>query len=471
MVLSLLALPVRKIIGWGIDQGISMPPSRRKAAVAIDDGGADDQIAKPTTGRAKGAAAAEIIPYSPAFGDSGVVIDMEGNPGPDNLPALDPGGHTARVAAATFERDGYKHLIKAAEAVYSYPANGSRLSLPAQKMLNFMIHLAGSQNFANKLYRLPKKVVRGNHKGNERIFDAVKEIYESSLVVIGPFRGRRSRAELRILSSYVRPEDEVEIDSADIHFQFTDAFLELQRSSQLWARLSGPAMVKVTSTYALKLYEIGMQRYQMDHPSLTLDIETLRKLLNVPEGAYKDFGILRTRTIDRAMAEVNQLAPFRVDMPEEKFKRKGRKIEEVTLDFHAKEEEEAAETFLERERHAAGRKARRLGNVEKLEAPAPAVPPPPLPDADDAEALWAAARHALGSRNVPTPLLRDLEAVGIEETARGARKLVLRAAHAVTADTARRGHEATMRLVLSSLTSGSITEVEFQVPASKPRKG
>lgn len=435
-----------------------MPPSRRKTSTA--EPARDEPLAA-------------IVPYVPSAGDSGVVIDLDGSlvegaRTSDNLPTLDRMGQTARVAAATFERDGYKHLIKAAEAVYSYPANGSRLSLPAQKMLNFMIHLAGSQNFANKLYRLPKKVVRGNHKGNERIFDALKEIYESSLVVIGPFRGRRSRAELRILSSYVRPEDEVEIDSADIHFQFTDAFLELQRSSQLWARLSGPAMVKVTSTYALKLYEIGMQRYQMDHPSLTLDIETLRKLLNVPEGAYKDFGILRTRTIDRAMAEVNQLAPFRVEMPEEKMKRKGRKIEEVTLDFHAKDEDEAADTFLERERNSTGRKSSRRdvgeGAAPTLTATPRSLPEPApsLPDADDAEALWAAARHALGQKQVPSPLLRDLSVVGIEETTRGTRKLVLRAGHAVTAETARRSHEATMRSVLSSLTSGSIAEVEFQ---------
>ncbi|MFV3129426.1 replication initiation protein [Niveispirillum sp. KHB5.9] len=433
-----------------------MPPSRRKTSTA--DAAGPEKLAA-------------IVPYVPTAGDGGVVIDVEGSlvdssGAGENLPALDRTGQTARVAAATFERDGYKHLIKAAEAVYSYPANGSRLSLPAQKMLNFMIHLAGSQNFANKLYRLPKKVVRGNHKGNERIFDAVKEIYESSLVVIGPFRGRRSRAELRILSSYVRPEDEVESDSVDIHFQFTDAFLELQRSSQLWARLSGPAMVKVTSTYALKLYEIGMQRYQMDHPSLTLDIETLRKLLNVPEGAYKDFGILRTRTIDRAMAEVNQLAPFRVEMPEEKMKRKGRKIEEVTLTFHAKDEDEAADTFLERERSSVGRKTRREAG-EGTAKPALATarplpePAPPLPDADDAEALWAAARHALSQKQVPGPLLRDLSVVAIEETARGTRKLVLRAGHAATAETARRSHEATMRSVLSSLTSGSIAEVEF----------
>lgn len=432
-----------------------MPTPRRKRQPQ-DDGPA-----------ASPAPSGAVVPFDPRQAGGGVIIDVGDPPAESaatDLATVEPAGHTARIAAATFERDGYKHLIKAAEAVYSYPANGSRLSLPAQKMLNFMIHLAGSQNFANKLYRLPKKVVRGNHKGNERIFDAVKEIYESSLVVIGPFRGRRSRAELRILSSYVRPEDEVESDAADIHFQFTDAFLELQRTSQLWAKLSGPAMVKVTSTYALKLYEIGMQRYQMDYPSLTLDIDTLRRLLNVPEGAYKDFGILRTRTIDRAIAEVNQLAPFRVTMPEDKMKRRGRKVEEITLDFLAKDEDEAAETFLERERHSAGRRARRVNTVEKLEAPAP------LPDADDAQALWAATRHALAARNVPAPLLRDLEAERIEETPRGARRLVLLAGTAVTADIARRSHEATIKAALSSLTSGSIAEVEILAPAKAAPK-
>lgn len=373
-------------------------------------------------------------------------------------------GLTARVASATFERDGYKHLIKAAEAVYSYPANGARLSLPAQKMLNFMIHLAGSQNFANKLYRLPKRVVRGNHKGNERIFDTLKEIFDSSLVVIGPFRGRRSRAELRILSSYVRPEEEEDSDAADIHFQFTDAFLEIQRSSQLWAKLSGPAMVKVTSTYALKLYEIGMQRYQMDYPSLELDIDTLRKLLNVPEGAYKDFGILRTRTIDRAIAEVNQLAPFRVAMPEERMKRRGRKVEAVTLEFAPKDEDEAAETYLERERHSAGRRARRTGSVERLASAATGTPDPgpgPLPDADDVDALWAAALHALKGK-VPAPLLAALEPVRVEDAPQGVRRLVLRAGSAAVADTASRTHWPAVKSALASLTGGLIGDVTFE---------
>ncbi len=382
-------------------------------------------------------------------------------------------GLTARVASATFERDGYKHLIKAAEAVYSYPANGTRLSLPAQKMLNFMIHLAGSQNFANKLYRLPKRVVRGNHKGNERIFDALKEIFDSSLVVIGPFRGRRSRAELRILSSYVRPEEEEDSDAADIHFQFTDAFLEIQRSSQLWAKLSGPAMVKVTSTYALKLYEIGMQRYQMDFPSLELDIDTLRKLLNVPEGAYKDFGILRTRTIDRAIAEVNQLAPFRVTMPDDKMKRKGRKVEAVTLDFLAKDEEEAAETYLERERHSAGRRARRIGSVDQV-APVGTVETGladlgPLPDADDVSALWAAVLHALKGK-VPAPLLSELTPDRVEDTPQGGRRLVLTVRKAAVADTARMNHWPTFKSALSSLTSGLIEDVTFEAAVRRTTK-
>ncbi|WP_298378845.1 replication initiation protein [Azospirillum sp.] len=387
--------------------------------------------------------------------------------------ALTSAGLTARVASATFERDGYKHLIKAAEAVYSYPANGARLSLPAQKMLNFMIHLAGSQNFANKLYRLPKRVVRGNHKGNERIFDALKEIFDSSLVVIGPFRGRRSRAELRILSSYVRPEEEEDSDAADIHFQFTDAFLEIQRSSQLWAKLSGPAMVKVTSTYALKLYEIGMQRYQMDFPSLELDIDTLRKLLNVPEGAYKDFGILRTRTIDRAIAEVNQLAPFRVTMPDDKMKRKGRKVEAVTLDFLAKDEEEAAETYLERERHSAGRRARRIGSVDQV---APVGPVEtgladlgPLPDADDVSALWAAVLHALKGK-VPAPLLSELTPDRVEDTPQGGRRLVLTVRKAAVADTARMNHWPTFKSALASLTSGLIEDVTFEAAVRRTTK-
>lgn len=466
-----------------------MPGTRRKKGKQAENAEAGESIgaqsigakpigAKPIGGGSVGGA---MLVVGPGDLDGRPVIDAEPAPPsssggtgqtlpaiPDDTPAPPALGLTARVASATFERDGYKHLIKAAEAVYSYPANGARLSLPAQKMLNFMIHLAGSQNFANRLYRLPKRVVRGNHKGNERIFDALKEIFDSSLVVIGPFRGRRSRAELRILSSYVRPEEEEDSDAADIHFQFTDAFLEIQRTSQLWAKLSGPAMVKVTSTYALKLYEIGMQRYQMDYPSLELDIDTLRKLLNVPDGAYKDFGILRTRTIDRAIAEVNQLAPFRVSMPDDKMKRRGRKIEAVTLEFSAKDEEEVVETFLERERHSAGRRARRSGTVEQMAAPEPAETPDPgpLPDAEDVNALWAAALHALKGR-VPAPLLSELEPLRVEDAAGGVRRLVLRTRTAATADAAGMNHWPTFKSTLSSLTAGLIADVAFEAPTRR----
>lgn len=452
---------------------------RRKARGAVTEESVPSDAAAPTKANMANmakTAAANLVVLGPEDLAGGAVIDGDGAaatlPAVGTESAAPVAGLTARVASATFERDGYKHLIKAAEAVYSYPANGTRLSLPAQKMLNFMIHLAGSQNFANKLYRLPKRVVRGNHKGNERIFDALKEIFDSSLVVIGPFRGRRSRAELRILSSYVRPEEEEDSDAADIHFQFTDAFLEIQRSSQLWAKLSGPAMVKVTSTYALKLYEIGMQRYQMDYPSLELDIDTLRKLMNVPEGAYKDFGILRTRTIDRAISEVNQLAPFRVSMPEDKMKRKGRKIEAVTLDFDAKDEEEAAETYLERERHSAGRRARRIGKVDTV-TPADPVESGladlgPLPDADDVTALWAAVLHALKGK-VPAPLLAELEPERVEEAPQGGRRLVLKAKNAAVADTARMNHWPSLKSALSSLTAGMIEDVAFEIAARKPK--
>ena len=131
---------------------------RRKARGAVTEESVPSDAAAPTranTAHTAKTAAPGLVVLGPEDLAGGAVIDGDGAaatlPAVGTESATPVAGLTARVASATFERDGYKHLIKAAEAVYSYPANGTRLSLPAQKMLNFMIHLAGSQNFANKL--------------------------------------------------------------------------------------------------------------------------------------------------------------------------------------------------------------------------------------------------------------------------------------------------------------------------------
>ena len=93
----------------------------------------------------------------------------------------------------------------------------------------------------------------------------------------------------------------------------------------------------------------------------------LRAILGVPEDAYRDWTDLRRRVLDAAIAEVNQLAPFVVSIPERGgIKRQGRKVLWIRLEFWEKQDADKEAAVRELGRSRVGRKARRRGTVETI---------------------------------------------------------------------------------------------------------
>jgi plasmid replication initiation protein len=72
------------------------------------------------------------------------------------------------------------------------------------------------------------------------------------------------------------------------------------------------------------------------NPVLALTVPELRELLRVPQGKYRDWTDVRRFTLDKAIAEINQLADFDVILPEERIRRSGRKVISLELRFLAK---------------------------------------------------------------------------------------------------------------------------------------
>src|SRR3546814_4551393 len=92
-------------------------------------------------------------------------------------------------------------------------------------------------------------------------------------------------------------------------------------------------------------------------------MSALRAALGIPPDVYKDFAQLRRKVLEKAKAEIDQLAHVRVEWREI---RRGRAVTEVEFRFEPKDAPAQISTVDEIERHSAGRKARRVDSVETV---------------------------------------------------------------------------------------------------------
>jgi len=126
------------------------------------------------------------------------------------------------------------------------------------------------------------------------------------------------------------------------------------------------AVLGFRSAYALKLYEEGALRLHRRQPIWRVDILGLRAALGIDPDKYGDFAQLRRKVLTVAQSEIDQLAHYNLEWKEI---RRGRAVAEIEFRFVPKDAPAQIQTVDELERHSAGRKARREGEVERIAAP------------------------------------------------------------------------------------------------------
>jgi plasmid replication initiation protein len=144
---------------------------------------------------------------------------------------------------------------------------------------------------------------------------------------------------------------------------------EVFLNSNVFARLKMNVMLSFSGKYGLTLYEMIEKRINMRKTEMTMSIMQFRGLLGVPKGKLTTWNNLKTRAIDPAVAEVNQLATdFRVEITGLKT---GRSFTDVLIRWWrtAPDGEEAA--IVEHLHSKVGRKVRREGKVEEVEIAVP----------------------------------------------------------------------------------------------------
>jgi hypothetical protein len=134
------------------------------------------------------------------------------------------------------------------------------------------------------------------------------------------------------------------------------------------ARLRTEVLFCFSSKYALALYEmIQKRRYLKRKTTEDFTVDEFRKLLGVPKTRLPRFADFKVKAIKPAVAEVNALGDYHVQIDSI---RHGRFITKLRLIWFPKDEQGLKAAYTEVQRHKAGRKARIGGTAEVIAGPA-----------------------------------------------------------------------------------------------------
>jgi hypothetical protein len=259
------------------------------------------------------------------------------------------------------EGDG---IVKAGELVEATFPDGASLSASARKVLVLLLAHAAGDAWKDREFSISKGDMRGNHKSNERLEPVLSELEAIKLRVrVKSPAGNEAILVAPIIAQ--RVEECSNDDKALVFFRFSDAMRTVIQQSDYYAELHKQTILSFESRYSVTLYETGCLLYRRQSPSWRGNIQELREKLGVPAGCYRDFTDIRRKTLEPARAEINHIAPFTLDWKE--FRR-GRAVVEVVLTFTTKEPAQIAAAQAELNRSRVGRKARRAGTVETVQA-------------------------------------------------------------------------------------------------------
>ena len=254
-------------------------------------------------------------------------------------------------------------IVAAGEVVDLRFVSGSSLSLRAAKLFCLLIYEAGVRVAEPVQHKIPYASLNETlHQSRDELVDAINELHGTvvSVQLVGN-DGRPYTKSGSILSDVEREPDG--LDDAEIRVEFSPAMRRVIADSSHWAAVSRRAVLAFSSKYALRLYLYLGLRVNLRKSSEVIALDDLREILGVPANRFGRWQDLRRFALERAVAEINQLAGFTVAYRPIK---RGRRIAEIELAWGHKAAPDLIETQRELDRPRVGRTARRDGVVETI---------------------------------------------------------------------------------------------------------
>lgn len=263
--------------------------------------------------------------------------------------------------AVAMHRDNADAIVAAGEVVDLRFKSGNQLSLRAAKLFCLLVQEAGINVAEDKQHRVPLAVLNNTfHKSVDDLFEAIEELHSTTVSV--QVAGDRPYVKSGPILADVERETE-ESTAAEVRFEFSKALRQVIGNSTHWATISRRAVLSFESKFSLRLYLLLSLRAGLRKTSETFEIDDLRHILGLEAGKFSRWPDLRRFVLDRAVAEINHLAGFRIGYIPIK---RGRGVAAVKLTWGRKDMPELIEAQKELDRPRVGRTVRREGKVEAI---------------------------------------------------------------------------------------------------------
>ena len=178
------------------------------------------------------------------------------------------------------------------------------LRLHDKRLFNEMLANAWSEIGEGKEHRIHKNDIRAIDKNLERLEESVDRLMGTIIKTVVEVDGEKYRRTFTFLSRI----DNAIRDDGWIKYKFSDDAESMMLNSNVFARIQREVMFALSSRYSLSLYEILAKRVNLSHTQKEMfELDVFRRMLGVPEDKYKLMAHLRTRILDTAFGEVQQL--------------------------------------------------------------------------------------------------------------------------------------------------------------------
>ena len=197
-----------------------------------------------------------------------------------------------------------------------------KLTAGDRKVYNILIKDAWESILEDKVHKVQKQVLKGNHHGNDRLSDTIVRLQKFLVQIdLGD-----SIARMPLISFTL----ENKRDDGFLYYEFDKRLRNIIASSKYFTRLEYESLNAIKSKYGLILYELIAKKANMRNKRAKMSLADIRDLLGVAPDKYKQYSELRKRVLDRAVEEVNSKSPFTVKYSPIKT---GRKITGILLQW------------------------------------------------------------------------------------------------------------------------------------------
>jgi hypothetical protein len=280
----------------------------------------------------------------------------------------------ASTLQAMVDRQRHPDQVVVAGEVLDLRIENAALSLRAAKMLHLLVRAAGADACQNMRHSVPVSDLNDAfHLSVGEFIDTARELAKTAVEL--RYTNEHGRNVVKIgpmLADIERDLDaHTDDDPAIVSWEFSPVMRVLLSTSSHWAALSKRAILAFEGRYSLRLYELvsirgGLQFKRQER----FELDDLRRRLGVEPDKLVAWIHFRQRALDPAIAEVNQLSGLEVSYDVQKT---GRKVTGILLRWRDRDPEGRAAVSRELETARVGRKARREGTVEQVEAPGPVI--------------------------------------------------------------------------------------------------